>query len=56
MKNGYAYFNLPLSQGTVWSIIDPLTENEIETIRTDTNIVNDSLIARLNTLRKQLGK
>lgn len=54
LQNGYAYFNLPITHGSVWNIISPLTQKEISTIRSDATLVSSKTIDRINSLRKSL--
>ncbi len=55
-SNGYAYFNLPISKSPYWSVVSPLSDWEKSTLRTDTILVYQSILASINTLRKWLGR
>lgn len=50
-EDGLAYINTPFTRGNVWSIIQPLTEVQITTIRRNKDTVKSSIATRINTLR-----
>jgi len=55
-NDGIAYANIVIPRGNIWSIIDPLTDLEIRTVRKNTDIVRQSILLEINTLRKQINK
>jgi hypothetical protein len=50
--DGIAYFNLPISKNIFWSMIEPLSENEKSTIRTDKKVIDRDILNKINTIRK----
>ncbi len=55
-QDGIAYANIPLPRGNIWSIIDPLTDAQIRTIRKNPDIVRVSVLDEINSLRKKIDK
>jgi uncharacterized protein YkwD len=53
-QDGTAYLNIPLSRGNVWSIIDPLSEDQIKTIQKNKNIVQSAILEAINRIRKKV--
>ena len=50
-EDGIAHANIPLTRGRVWSILDPLTDEQTRTIRKDKNTVMNATFRSINTLR-----
>ncbi len=55
-ENGVAYFNFPVNRGLVWNILEPMSHEEMTTIRKNINLIRASGIKRINTLRAGLGR
>jgi hypothetical protein len=54
-SNGVAYFNLPISKGQFWSIIDPMTESQKMTLRDNKATIDATIVKRINNIRIGLG-
>lgn len=53
---GFAYFNLPINKWTVWNIINPLSYDEIVTIKNQRFTVERDIIAEINRIRAWLWR
>lgn len=53
-QDGIAYANIPLRRGNVWSILEPYTEYEAQTIRKNKNTVLYGTLSAINLLRESL--
>lgn len=53
-SNGIAYFNLPISKNIFWSIIEPITQSQKITLRNDKNIIDKSILKKINVIRAGL--
>ena len=53
-SNGIAYFNLPISRNTFWSIVDPLGQIQKTTLRSDKSIIDKSILKKINIIRAGL--
>ncbi len=56
LDSGYAYFNIPLTQWTVWPILPSLSPAKKWNLEKDENIVRKDVRERINTLRQNLGR
>lgn len=54
--NGIAYFNLPISKNSFWSIIEVVSDDLRKTLRTDKKIIATDTVANINRLRASLGR
>lgn len=48
---GLAYFNIPVSTGTVWNVLEPLSLEMKMTLRKNLTLIRSSSIRSLNKLR-----
>lgn len=55
-STGFAYFNLPITQGKVWNVVRVVSEEENARIRKDGTLVQKSVLNSINTLRASLGR
>ena len=55
-SNGLAYFNIPVSKNLFWSIVPPLSEKQITTLRPDKKMVDRSILKNINIIRSKLRK
>lgn len=55
-QDGTAYYNLPITRGTVWNILAPYSPDAAKLIRKDVKLVEPFLISRINKLRASLGR
>lgn len=55
-STGFAYVNIPLFQGAVWSILPVLSEQEKTIIRKQQSTVERDTIAAINQIRASLGR
>ncbi|MBX9808901.1 carboxypeptidase-like regulatory domain-containing protein, partial [Candidatus Gracilibacteria bacterium] len=55
-SNGLAYFNIPVSKNTFWSIVAPLSEKQTTTLRSDKRVVDRSVLKSINIIRSKLRK
>jgi uncharacterized protein YkwD len=54
--DGFAYVNIPLYQGTVWSVLPTITESEKTTLRKQFTVVEKNTLAAINKIRAWLGR
>ncbi len=55
-QDGIAYVNIPIARWNIWSIIDPLADIQIRTIRKNVDIVRASILDEINILRKNVSR
>ncbi len=55
-QDGIAYVNIPIARWNIWSIIDPLADIQIRTIRKNVDSVRASILDEINILRKNISK
>jgi len=55
-NDGFAYFNIPVFQGQVWSIIPLFSYNTITTIKNDGVVVRKDVLNAINKIRSSLGR
>lgn len=55
-KEGIAYINIPISQGIIWQVVQPLSDEEKYTQRTVVSRVQVYVLSRINLLRSQLNR
>ncbi len=53
-SNGIAFFNLPISKSQFWSIIEPMTQLQKLTLRTDIATIETSINRKINIIRAWL--
>lgn len=51
-----AYFNIPVSKNLFWSVVPPITDRQITTLRTDKKIVDRYVLKNINIIRSKLRK
>ncbi|MBP9779585.1 hypothetical protein KBD33_03100 [Candidatus Gracilibacteria bacterium] len=56
LESGFAFFNVPVSQGIVWSIYDPYSKGERTLLRAKLATVRESGLKRINSLRVALSR
>lgn len=56
LENGYAYFNIPVYQGEVWSIVPLFTIKERITLEENVPLVQEYTLNKINSLRESLGR
>jgi len=54
--DGFAYFNIPLTQWEVWNIIPVFTDEEMRDVTIDPSVVRAHVLRRINTLRWSLSR
>lgn len=56
LESGYAHFNVPLTQGNVWSILSGLSNKEKTTLESDKTKAEAYILESINNKRKNLGR
>jgi hypothetical protein len=55
-EDGIAYVNIPITRWAVWPLLDPIPEDQVSTVRQNTKIIIESILSRINTIRKQASR
>ena len=55
-EDGVAYFNLPITQGKVWPILEPYPEEKSRYIEKDASIIKRTITDQINLLRRSLNR
>ncbi len=55
-SDGIAYFNLPISRTSFWSIVDPLAQFQKTTLRKESVLIDKGILKKINVIRTGLRR